>query len=321
MKDDIEINKYLKKAEEAFEENKLIKSLDLYNKVYELSSGKNLDSIINLALIYDSLGKSEKAKEYYKKALSIDNYDERAYYGLATIYDEEEKYEEAIRLYNKAIYINPNYHKAYFFLANTYDVSNKKELAIETYEKLLSLNPMDFLANLNLGCIYEEQNQNDFAYKMFSKALKINPNNNLALFNMGVIYYKFNMIEKAINFYERSIKKDGSYEYSYLNLAVIYKYKNTKKGIEILSKGINNCSEVYFLYYNRSCFYALINEENKACEDIIMALKLYPQFLKYVLEDEELEKVRNLNLFKEFLDKIKLNSKSLQNSNKPSHSN
>lgn len=204
MKDDIQINKYLKKAEEAFEEDKLIKALDLYSKIYELSNGKNLDAIINLALIYDSLGKSEKAKEYYKEAL------------------------------------------------------------------------------------------------------KIEPNNHLALFNMGVICYKFNMIKKAINFYERSIEKDKCYEYSYLNLAVIYKYIDTKKGIEILSHGITNCNEVYFLYYNRSCFYALINEENKACEDIIMALKLYPQFLKYVLEDEELEKVRNLSLFKEFMDKNKL---------------
>lgn len=303
MNDNIQINKYLEKAGKAFEENKLIKALDLYNKVYELSSGEDVDAIINLALIYDSLEKSEKAKEYYKEALSIDDYEESAYYGLATIYDEEENYEEAIRLYNKAIYINPNYHRAYFFLANAYDVSGEKDLAIETYEKLLSLNPTDFWANLNLGCIYEEQNQNVFAYKMFSKALKINPINDLALFNMGVICYKFNMIEKAINFYERAIEKDNNYKYSYLNLAVIYKYKDTKKGIEVLSSGISNCSEVDFLYYNRSCFYALISEESKACEDIIMALKLYPEFFKYVFEDEELEKVRKLNSFKEFAAK------------------
>ncbi len=306
MKDYIQINKYLEKAEEAFKKNKLIKALNLYNKVYELSKGEDVDTIINLALIYDSLGKSDKAKDYYKKALSIDDYEERAYYGLATIYDEEENYEEAIKLYNKAIYINPNYHKAYFFLANVYDVSDKKALAIETYEKLLSLNPMDFWANLNLGCIYEERNENGAAYKKFSKALKIDPNNHLALFNMGVIYYKLNMIEKAINLYKRAIEKDENYEYSYLNLAVIYKYTNTKKGIEVLSSGINNCSEIHFLYYNRSCFYTLIGEENRACEDIIMALKLYPQFLKYIFEDEELEKVRNLNSFKEFVDKYNL---------------
>ncbi|AWI05864.1 tetratricopeptide repeat protein [Clostridium drakei] len=306
MKDDMQINKYLEKAEEAFEKNKLIKALNLYNRAYELSNGEDIDAIINLALIYDFLGKSEKAKDYYKEALSIDNYEERAYYGLATIYDEEENYEEAIKLYNKAIYINPNYHKAYFFLANVYDVSEKKALAIETYEKLLSLNPMDFWANLNLGCIYEERNENGAAYKKFSKALRIDPNNYLALFNMGVIYYKFNMIEKAINFYERAIEKNKSYEYSYLNLAVIYKYADTKKGIEVLSSGINNCSETHFLYYNRSCFYALIGEENRACEDIIMALKLYPEFLKYILEDEELENIKKSNSFKEFVAKYSL---------------
>lgn len=301
MKIYIQINDYLEKADIAFQENKLIKALDLYNKVYELSNGENLDAIINLALIYDSLGKSERAKDYYKKALNIDNCEERAYYGLAAIYDEAEEYEKAINLYNKAIYINPNYHKAYFFLANAYDVSGKKDLAIETYKRLLNLNPMDFWTNLNLGCIYEEQNQNNLAYKMFSTALKIDSNNYLALFNMGVIYCKFNMIKKAIDFYQRSLKKNKDYEFSYLNLAIIYKYKDTNKGIEILSDGINNCNEVHFLYYNRSCFYALIGEENKACEDIIMALKLHPKFLNYVLKDEELLKVRKLNSFKEFI--------------------
>nr|WP_242851228.1 tetratricopeptide repeat protein [Clostridium sp. DMHC 10] len=127
MKNDVQINRCLEKAEEAFEEDKLIKALDLYNKVYELSNGENIESTINLALIYDSLGKPEKAKEYYRKALSIDDYEERAYYGLATIYDDEGKYEEAIDLYNKAIYINSNYYAAYFFLANAYDVSGKKK--------------------------------------------------------------------------------------------------------------------------------------------------------------------------------------------------
>jgi tetratricopeptide (TPR) repeat protein len=301
MKNDMKINRYLKKAEEAFEEDNLIKALNLYRRVYELSKGKDIDAIINLALIYDFWGKSKKVKEYYKEALIINDCEERAYYGLASIYDDEGNYEKAIKLYKKAIYINPCYYKAYFFLANSYDVSGKKDLAIKTYKKLLSLNPTDFWANLNLGSIYEEKDQNELAYRRFSKALKIDPNNYLALFNMGVICRKFNMSEKAVRFYERSIEKNKNYEYSYLNLAVIYKYKDTKKGIKILSCGIDNCSEVHFLYYNRSCFYALINEENKACEDIIEALKLHPQFLKYILEDEELERVRQLNSFKKFI--------------------
>jgi tetratricopeptide (TPR) repeat protein len=67
MKNNLKINNYLEKAEIAFEENKLLKALDLYNKVYELSNGKDIDAIINLALIYDSLGKSEKLLIFTKK--------------------------------------------------------------------------------------------------------------------------------------------------------------------------------------------------------------------------------------------------------------
>ncbi|MBL4931229.1 tetratricopeptide repeat protein [Clostridium paridis] len=302
MKEDVLIQKYIERAYKALEDDKLVKALDLFSRANELSNEEDVDIIIEIALIYDSLGKSETAKEYYNKALRIDENEERAYYGLAVIYDEDELYDEAIRLYKKAIYISPNYHKAYFFLANVYDICGEEELAIITYEKLLSLNPMDFWANTNVGSIYEALGKNDLAYKRFSKALEIKPNNYLALFNMGVIAFKFNMINKAIGFYNRSIKMNPIYAYSYLNLAVIYKYKDTEKGIEVLTKGIENCEEVHFLYYNRSCFYTLIGENHKACNDLIEALNIYPDFLKYILEDEELEEITNMNCFKEFVE-------------------
>lgn len=301
MKNEMQIDEYLENAEKAFQEKKLLKAIDLYNKVYELSNGKNIEAIINLAVIYDSLEKSDMAKKYYLEALAIDEYEDRAYYGLAVIYDNDKNYKKAIELYKKAIFINPNYHEAYFFLANAYDVSGAKRLAVNTYKRLLELDSMNFWANLNLGAIYEEAEQNNLAYKMFSKALEIEPENYLALFNMGVICNKFNMLERAVNFYKKSLKQNKAYEYSYLNLAVIYKYTNTKKGIKFLSDGINNCVKVHFLYYNRSCFYALINEKDRACEDIITALKLYPGFLEYALEDEELEEIRKLDSFKKFI--------------------
>ncbi|MEQ8196474.1 MAG: tetratricopeptide repeat protein [Clostridiaceae bacterium] len=300
MNEEFLIENYLKKAEKAFKENKLLKALDLYTKVNDLTKGQDVDTLISMALIYDFMGKSKEAKELYRKSLELDENDERAYYGLAVIYDEEGCYSNAIQLYKRAIHINPNYHKAYFFLANAYDMCGDKDSAVYYYEKLLELNPSDFWANVNLGSIYEEQGKNDSAYKRFSKALEIDPKNHLALFNMGVICYKYNMKNKAAGFYERSIKSKSDYPYSYLNLAVLYKYSDTMKGIGVLTEGINNCEEVHFLYYNRGCFYALLEDKEKAFHDIKTALKIYPEFLKYILEDDELKDIIKMREFTEF---------------------
>lgn len=301
MKSNLLIEEYIKKAEEAEKENKQLKALNLYLKANELSNGEEIEVLISLALIYHNLGKLEKAKAYYKEAISINEDEERAYYGLAVIYDENSEYEKAINLYKKAIYINPNYNKAYFFLANAYDILGDKESAIKYYEKLLELNEEDFWANINLGSIYEELDINNLAYKKFSKALDIDKEDYLALFNMGVISAKFGMREKAIDYYKKSIKKNLGYAYSFLNLAVLYKHENLEKGIEVLTKGISFNPSSHFLYYNRACFYAIIHDFANSIKDLELALKLYPDFIKYILEDEELALVIKQSGFKRLI--------------------
>ena len=83
---------------------KILKALSFFKKAYNTEWGKrDIELVIDMALIYHQLEQMDLAKEMYIKAIGIDNKDERAFYGLGTIYDEEENYEKAKEFYKRAI--------------------------------------------------------------------------------------------------------------------------------------------------------------------------------------------------------------------------
>lgn len=134
------VNNYIKKGDQAYDNGNMIKCLNYYLMAEEVLNGvKDLDLIINIALVLDEMGESENAEKKYKEALGINEFDSRAHYGLGVIYDERENFTQAIEHYKKAIEINPVYDRALFYLANDLDIIGEKEEAIIYYEKLLEI--------------------------------------------------------------------------------------------------------------------------------------------------------------------------------------
>ena len=122
---------------------------------------------------------------------------------------------------------------------------------------------------------------------------KENANNIIreGLFNMAVILAKLNQIEQSIHYYEKVLTLVPPNPYACLNLAVIYKNQGSiKKGIEYLTKGIF-LTEQPFLFYNRACFYALMNENVRSLKDLKTAIKYYPDFEAYSKTDPDLKQI------------------------------
>jgi hypothetical protein len=85
----------------------------------------------------------------------------------------------------------------------------------------------------------------------------------------------------------------------------LYKERGeVERGIEVLSEGISYNDQCEFLYYNRSCFLSVLNKIEVAAKDLIKAVELYPGFIKYINEDDELEETRNNKLYLEFINNI-----------------
>ncbi len=86
---------------------------------------------------------------------------------------------------------------------------------------------------------------------------------------------------------------------------MIYREDNDfTTAINIINKGIEINPEEGFLYYNRACFYVNTKELLKALKDVEKCIELNDLFLDYMKKDKELDPIRDLKEYKEFINNI-----------------
>lgn len=280
---------YIYLAEDALDAGKPLKALHYFLKAYEVAPDDDL--LIDIALLYQELGDTQKAYETFQRILEQNPEECIAYYGLATLLDEEEKYLEAIPYYEQAVALNPFYDRAYFFLAGAYDATGQPASAITAYERVLELVPMDFWALTNLGAIYEEMGSSHKAYHYFKQAHHVDGNHYIANFNLAVVYGKLGQVKEALYFYTKAIHANKDYAYSYLNLAVLYKeHGQIEKGLRVLDAAVLHAPES-FIYYNRACFHALLGHIDASLADLKVAYTASSGFIDYSKTDPDLQPI------------------------------
>ena len=91
-----------------------------------------------------------------------------------------------------------------------------------------------------------------------------------------------------------------------MNLAIIYKEnKDYEKAIDIINEGIKENENQGFLYYNRACFLVHVDKVKEAFYDIKTSVELNESFFYYMKKDSELNPIRDLDEYKQFIDYIK----------------
>lgn len=83
----------------------------------------------------------DEALAHYKRAVSLNGNEARAYYGIGNIYSDQGHYAEAVTAYQKAITLNSNYADAYNNLGIAYYALKRYDEALAAYKKAIELNP------------------------------------------------------------------------------------------------------------------------------------------------------------------------------------
>ena len=116
----------------------------------------------------------DKAMEYYKKSLAVENTNAITNYRIAWILNEKQKYEDAKRYLYKAVELKPQYSEAWIELG-WIDYSQKNYSAAESdYLKALQFDTNSELARYYLGQVYIKQNKNSSAQKMIDELKSMN---------------------------------------------------------------------------------------------------------------------------------------------------
>jgi stage II sporulation protein D len=184
---------------------------------------KNIQSYLQLASLYKSIGQYQKAISIYQKAISL-----------------EDKKENFVSIYNslgECFYCLSNYKKGLKFFNKALDnVISSEEACFE--ERNLSLKQEErslthkgfgmtegFYIYFNLGRTLFYMNKFDKSIEMFLKAIEINPDFAGTYFYLGEIYKQKNDLEKSIENYKKVLSKDVYFVEARTLLAEDYRQK------------------------------------------------------------------------------------------------
>ena len=211
-----------------------------------LSKDANLSDYLNIANLHKELNNLEKAAEFYRKALEIDNQNSNAYselgdvlirqknyqeavevlnkgvetnldslilnYKLGLAYYQNENYEEAERYLLKSIDIKQNYYRAHFHLGKLYQVQEKYQNAKYHLNETVKYNPNYAEAYIALGDINLKQENNYQAIAQYSIAIEKNPTYPDGHFHLALAYYQSGMKEAAISELRKTLHLSDNHE-------------------------------------------------------------------------------------------------------------
>jgi len=185
----------------------------------------------NLGNVLKKLGKFDKAKQQYIKALELDPDSATAHNNLANILIKQNLTEEATRHYREAIRIRPEYTDAHYNLGLVLAKQEKTQETREHLEAILRWDPNNISALHNLGAILAEQGNFDAAVTYLKKVLEQEPQHIETLKNLGAVYLKQKQSELALQCYLRLLPVTTDFDV-YYNIGIIYLEQNRYRDAE-----------------------------------------------------------------------------------------
>lgn len=215
---------------------------------------------INIGIVYFNLKKTDKAIEYYNRAVILSEHINdtvlliKAYNNLGNVYmsiwqdwDKAEKYfNRSVELsgmigFEEAIVVGLNN------LCQVYMNSDRIEKAFEVNAQMIEIVPENPFVFYNLGNLYRQNNDNVKALESFDKSLMLSTNHKeltqILLNDIAEIYVEIGEFEKAIAYYEKYyLLNDSIHSLEQLRQSeeIEAKYQNLKKEKEIAE--LNNQS-------------------------------------------------------------------------------
>lgn len=206
---------------------------------------ENPRTLVQLGDAHLMKGHLEKARNFYSRALNMDEELLGVYEKLILIFLKQKKKNEADAVYKKLIKVSNNrpdfLHK--YVLFRLFSFPKDKEVideSIEYIDHALKLEKNNFYFYNTKGFIFLNfKNNLEEAKKQFKHALRINSNFSHSLNNLGVCYIRENNLEKAKEYFKLAIKNDNSYITAYENLAWSFiKNKELKDALDFLNMSL-----------------------------------------------------------------------------------
>ena len=203
----------LKKYDDAFEfyeralkVNDMMEEPDVKNKDLIKSSYKK--ELINRAKLEIESKNFDKAIEYSRRALDLDEIFVDAYYHIGLAYNNKKKYDAAIENFQKAVNFDEKNINSWNSMGLAYDAKEDYDSALQYLNKAIEVDPEFSDGWYNIGNVYKLRKEYDKAIENYKKATEVDPEFAKAWFFMGCAYFDKKDYNNAIQYLEKAIKME-----------------------------------------------------------------------------------------------------------------
>lgn len=257
--------------------NKYEEALECYNKQLQIEEDDYY--YINRAWCYMKLHRYSEAEKDFNNVIETNPQNIYAYNGMGKMFMEQKEYEKAAEYFKKLLDVdNTDYSKyTYDNICECYEKLKENKLAEKYLSEAIEKYPNDESFYLSRGLFYSNHDEKAKALEDYEKAININPKYSYAYNNMGVVYRDMKQYEKAIEFYKKAIAIKPNNDKANENIGNVYLYnlKDYEKAVFYYTKHIELISDSAGVYRERAEAYIELGEIEMAKQDYTIALRYY----------------------------------------------
>jgi tetratricopeptide (TPR) repeat protein len=164
---------------------------------------KNLESLCNLGLLQNQLGRLKDAAKTFSKAVNIDPNNTILLSNLAGIYQKLDRLDKAARAYQKTIDIDPTNAQFHFNLGNLMAQAQNIDRARILFERAIELDQGHFLSLKHLGNLFTTCGDFETATKILKMAMHLKPTNLEIKLEYAGAAARNKMAKESIAIYEK----------------------------------------------------------------------------------------------------------------------
>ena len=227
--------------------------------------------LLGCAQIHVSIHKPQEALRYLQLAECYEPFNGDLAFTKASIFSQLRKSDKAIEFYKKALEYSESAEKEDILLQLAFELENTNNYgeALSYLKQILELNPENETALYEVGFCYDFSDRIEDGMYFFSKFVDKHPYSYIAWYNLGITYEKLNLYEKAIDCYDFAIAINSEFPSAFFNkahtLGQMGKYQDAIKCYE----------ETLEFEENDALSYYYIGESHEKLEDYQKALLYY----------------------------------------------
>jgi len=172
------------------------------------------------------IGNYDKALADYKESIKIDSkYEIESYINMGLIYYFKHDYTRAVDYATRAIGITTKMPQPYLNRGNAYVAIGKDQKALEDYAAALKLQPNYVEVWYNRGNIYLKHLESNRAISDYNRAIELRPDYADAYLNRGNAYLQIRDLDNAFLNFNQAVRLAPGYAIAYLNRGIVYSLK------------------------------------------------------------------------------------------------